>query len=347
MWLVDRLRPPAKAILMTREPATLSGLYSAFSTDDALRPVEASFRTVPKILGISPHGIMSAVGILIGLWLLGRATDRRGIPREAAELAAIWAVLVGIVGARLDYVISHPSSFTSPLAALELWNGGLALFGGLLAGSAAAALVLIRKDVSGLRMFDAAAIPMAAAIAIGRIGDILVGDHLGRPVSGSWGIGYRIEPGSALAPGFLPSPAEAPRAGESCADVGRFYAGCTYHMSAAYDLIAAALIAGALVLLTRRALRAPGLQIAAFAYLYAGQRLALDAVRGIDERIVFGLSGTQLLSVLIVAAAIIAFGLIARTARTKTGSAEVPAESDSAPRGRLEADPVAGDHGGR
>ncbi|NNM47846.1 prolipoprotein diacylglyceryl transferase [Knoellia koreensis] len=332
---------------MTREPATVSELYSAFSLEHVLRPVVVSFPTVPKILGVSPHGIVSAVGILIGLWLLGRVMARRRLPREAAELAAIWAVLVGIVGARLDYVISHPSSFSSPVAALELWNGGLALFGGLLAGSAAAVLVLIHKGVSALRIFDAAAVPMATAIAIGRIGDILLGDHLGRPVSGPWGLGFRIEPGSVLAPGFIPSPAEAPTAGESCADVGRFYAGCTYHMSAAYDLIAAALIAGALVLLTRRALHAPGLQITAFAYLYAGQRLALDTVRGIDERILFGLSGTQLLSIGIVLAAIIAFGLIARTARTKTRSDKAPAESDSTPRRRLEAESVAGDHGGR
>ena len=286
-------------------------------TQDRLASLEISFPTVPTVLGVSPHGAMAAVAIAFGLWLLGRALDRRGIPREAAEMAVIWAIPAGIVGARLDYVISHPASFGSPIAALELWKGGLALFGGLLAGSATAAFVMARQGVRVLRAFDAAAIPMAVAIAVGRTGDILLGDHLGRPLSGSSGIGFRIAPGSVMAPGFSPNPAVAPGAGESCADVGRFYAGCAYHMSAAYDLASAALIAGALVLLTRKAVRTPGLQIAAFAYLYAGQRLILDSVRGIDERILFGLTGTQLLAVTVTLAAITAFGLIARIGPTE------------------------------
>lgn len=331
---------------MTRRLANLAWLNSPFPMQGGRQAIVVSFRTVPKILGLSPHGIMSAVGILIGLWLLGRIMARRRLPREAAELAAIWAVLAGLVGARVDYVISHPSSFSSPVAALELWKGGLALFGGLVAGSAAAALVLIRKKVNAPRIFDAAAVPIATAIAIGRIGDILLGDHLGRPWSGPWGLGFKIEPGSVLAPGFFPNPAGPPTPAESCADVARFYAGCTYHMSAAYDMIAAALIAGVLVLLARRALHAPGLQITAFAYLYSGQRLALDAVRGIDERVLFGLSGTQLLSILVVTAAIIAFGLITRMARTRTGALGETAERGSASTGRLGADTLSDDHGG-
>ena len=302
-------------------------------TQGRLASLEVSFPTMRSVLGVSPHGLMAAVGITVGLWLVGRALDRRGLPRKPAETAAIWAIPAGIVGARVDYVISHPASFTSPIAALELWNGGLALFGGLLAGSAVAAFVIARHHVSVRRTFDAAAIPMAVAIAIGRTGDILLGDHLGRPFVGSPGIGFRIAPGSVMAPGFLPSPAVEPGAGESCADVGRFYAGCAYHMSAAYDLLAAAFIAGALVLLTRRALSAPGLQITAFAYLYAGQRLTLDAVRGIDERLLFDLSGTQLLAVALVLAAVIAFGLIAMESRLRVQSGKEAAENGAMPEG--------------
>lgn len=293
--------------------------------------LEISFPTVPTVFGISPHGILAAGGILTGLWVLGRTLDRRGLSRDAPERAVMWAIPAGILGARLDYVISHPANFSSPLAAFEVWKGGLALFGGLLAGSATALVVLTRSRVDVRRVFDAAAIPMAVAIAVGRVGDILLGDHLGRPVDGSAGIGFRIQPGSAMAPGFTPSPAVVPTAGETCADVGRFYAGCSYHMSAAYDLLASVLIAGALVLLTRKTLRAPGLQMAAFAYLYASQRLALDSVRGIDERILFGLSGTQLLAVTVIAGAIAAVGLLAREEAARgQRSGGLPATQDVA-----------------
>lgn len=277
--------------------------------------VEISFPTVPTFAGLSPHGVAAALGVAIGLWLLVRSVLRRGLAREPVESAALWAIPAGIAGARLDYVVSHPTQFRSILNAFQIWQGGLALFGGLLAGIATAALVLHRHGAPVTQNFDAAAVPFAVAIAIGRTGDILLGDHLGRPVGTGWGLGFRVQAGSDLAPGFGPSPAAAPGPGESCGDLGSYYAGCTYHMSAAYDLLAAVAIAAVLAFATRRSRGYPGLQIAGFAYLYAGQRLTLDAVRGIDERVAFGLTGTQLLAIVIIGSAIVAFAQIARSAR--------------------------------
>lgn len=51
----------------------------------------------------------------------------------------------GIIGARLDYVISHLGQFSSFPRAVALWNGGLALFGGLIAGTLTATVVLWRR----------------------------------------------------------------------------------------------------------------------------------------------------------------------------------------------------------
>lgn len=282
---------------------------------------EVSFPTVPSILGVSPHGVAAAVGIVIGLWLLVRAVVRQGLSREAVESAALWAIPAGIAGARLDYVVSHPGRFRSILDALELWQGGLALFGGLIAGVTTAAVVLRRHPAPVTLIFDAAAVPFAVAIGIGRIGDVLLGDHLGRPLGTGQGLGFRLQTGSDLAPGFGPSPAVPPGPGEGCADVGSYYAGCAYHMSAAYDLLAAFAIGAVLLIASRHARRYPGLQIGGFAYLYAGQRLALDSVRGIDERVAFGLSGTQLLAVAIVASSIVWFALMVRAQRRCPGQA--------------------------
>ncbi len=265
--------------------------------------VEWSYPTVPTVIGLSPHGLLSAAGILVAWVFLRRTLRIRGLDVSAAEAAVGWGIPAALVGARLDYVISHPSQFETLWQMLQVWRGGMALFGGLLAGVLAALVVLRRRGVRVAPVLDAAAAPLAVGIAVGRIGDLMLGDHLGRPLTGAWGIGYVIQPGSILAPGFTPSPARIPQLGESCTDAGAFYAGCAYHLTAAYDLIGAGIIALILIGFARWTRLLPGLAISIFALLYAGQRLALDAARGIDERPFAGLTGTQLIAIIVVTAA--------------------------------------------
>ncbi|GAA2027153.1 hypothetical protein GCM10009740_16060 [Terrabacter terrae] len=283
--------------------------------------VEWSYPTVPTVLGISPHGLLSVAGIVVGWVLLRRTLLARGLDIGAAEAAVGWGVVAGLAGARIDYVISHPSQFGSLWQMLEVWRGGMALFGGLLGGMLAALIVLRRRGVRVVPVIDAAAAPLAVGIAVGRVGDLMLGDHLGRPLTGSWGIGYVVQPGSILAPGFSPSPARAPGLGESCTDLGAFYVGCAYHLTPAYDLMAAAVIALLLVAAARWTRVVPGVAIGLFALLYAGQRLALDAARGIDERPFAGLTGTQLIAVIVVAVAAVSIATAVARQRPRRSAA--------------------------
>lgn len=275
--------------------------------------MNVTYRPVSSVLGISPHGILAMVGIVVGAWLLFRQLRRWGLPTGSIQPAFEVGVPAGIVGARADYVLSHPGQFHSIGQVLAVWQGGLALFGGLIAGVGAAVLVLHRRGAPVLAILDATAPSLALAITIGRIGDLLLTDHLGRPVIGRFALGYLVKPGYHLAPGFGPSPAVPPGPGESCAAAGRFYAGCAYHLSAGYDLIGAAVLAALLLLLSRRRLPA-GLPIAVFGAWYGTQRLLLDFTRGIDERAA-GLTGTQWLAIGVIAAAAAALLGIARRAR--------------------------------
>jgi prolipoprotein diacylglyceryltransferase len=228
--------------------------------------LDITYPPLPTVLGISPHGILAAVGIAVGAWLLVRRLRAENLPVEAAESALMWGIPAGIVGARLDYVISHPGQFSSVQQALALWNGGLALFGGLIAGTLTATVVLWRH---------------------------------GAPTKSRFAIAYVVEAGYRLAPGFGPSPAAPPGVGESCREVGRYYAGCAYQLSAGYDLIGAAALALVLLLLARRR-PPPGVPLAVFGLWYGTQRLLLDFTRGIDERPMLGLTGTQLLAVALI-----------------------------------------------
>lgn len=247
------------------------------------------------LFGVSPHGILSAVGVAVGALLLFREVRSRGADAAPLERALTWAIPAGVVGARLDYVISHPHEFGSVAQVLAVWQGGLALFGGLIGGLGVGLAVAHRRGIQIFRLLDACAPSLAIAIAIGRIGDILLLDHLGRSTSSALALAYRIPVGAQLAPGFGPSPAIRPPTGASCADLGRFYAGCTYHLSAGYDLIGSLLVFFLLIALRRQSLRA-GVAFSVWATWYGTQRLALDFTRGIDERPIVGLTGTQLLA---------------------------------------------------
>lgn len=257
------------------------------------------------VFGVSPHGMLAAVGVAVGALLLFREVRSRGLDAAPLERALTWAIPAGVVGARLDYVISHPREFGSVGQVMAVWQGGLALFGGLIGGLGVGLAVAHRRGFQIFRLLDACAPSLAIAIAIGRIGDLLLLDHLGRPTSATLALAYRVPMGAQLAPGFGPSPAIRPPAGASCMDLGRFYAGCTYHLSAGYDLIGSLLVYLILVALRRRRSLRAGVAFSVWAGWYGGQRLALDFTRGIDERPIAGLTGTQLLAL-----AVVAFGVM-------------------------------------
>lgn len=295
-----------------------------------------SYQPVHSVFGISPHGLLAVAGVAAGITVLLREVRRRGAPTAPLERALTWAVPAGIVGARADYVISHPGEFSSPLEVLRVWQGGLALFGGLIAGLGVGVLFAHRAGFHVPRLLDAAAPSIALAIAVGRVGDLLLLDHLGKPTSSAWAITYRIPDGAVLAPGFGPSPAAAPPTGASCGDVARFYAGCTYHLSAAYDLLGAALLTAVLLVLRRRVPYRAGTAISIWAAWYGLQRLLLDFTRGVDERPIAGLTGTQLLAVLVLVAAL---GSLLRIRIRRRGWAERDADPPSRQAALLRAQP--------
>ena len=280
---------------------------------------------VQRVLGISPHGIGSAGGFLAGASLLIREIRRRGdLDEEVVVRALTWAAAGAIVGARLDYVVSHPNDWESVVEMLKLWEGGLAMFGGFIGGVLAALPILLRNKVHLPRFLDAAAPGFALGVVIGRIGDVIIWDHLGDPAKG-WAkvVGLTIKEGYELAPGFEPSPAVALPAGRTCAD--GFYAGCTYHQPALYDMAGALLLLGLLLWLRRRARYRAGVAILVWGTWYGTQRLVFDFTRSIDEKF-YGLSGTQWLAAVLAAFSIVTLVVIRVRGR---GLSEEPGDPPS------------------
>ena len=285
--------------------------------------IGVTYPPLPRILGISPHGVLAAAGIAVAAVLLNREVQRRAPQLHAAtDSALVWGIVAGILGARLDYVISHTGDFHSIGTVVAVWDGGLALFGGLIAGSATAGVVLWRRGAHVPRLFDVAVPFIALAIAIGRVGDLMILDHLGKPTTSQFALAYRVQRGYHLAPGYGTTSATAPGTGQSCHQVGSYYAGCSYHLTAAYDLVGALTLAVVLYAASRRVAWRSGTATCLFGLWYGTQRLVVDQTRGIDERGLLGLSGTQLLAVGWIAAAIVSLSVILVRRRGLADSAD-------------------------
>jgi prolipoprotein diacylglyceryl transferase len=147
------------------------------------------------------YGIMIALGVIAAVIVTKRRYVRFGGSGELVERVAIWAVVVGFLGARLGYVITHTGDFfwDRPWGVLYIWEGGLALYGGLIAGALTAIYLLNRWHGDVFAFGDSAAVGIPLAQAIGRIGNYFNQELYGRPTDLPWGL--EIDPGNRL-PGW-------------------------------------------------------------------------------------------------------------------------------------------------
>ena len=267
---------------------------------------------------ISPHGLGIAIGFMTGGWLLGRIGIRRGVTPEHISTMLFWALIGAIVGSRVAYVVAHLSEFSSPVEWLYVWKGGISLLGGI-AGAIVINIPRMRKY--GYRFFqvmDPAAVALAMGIGIGRIGDLIIGDHLGKPTS--WWLAWTYHGGN-LAPPFQQQPGSpgfwgAQLQGNHLETIsaGRrdsysqgqkvISQGVGVHQTALYDMILAWILFAILWNLFKKP-RREGVIALTFGLYYGCCRLLEDSLR-IDKR--FGpFTGSQwtALTVAIVSAAIL------------------------------------------
>ena len=128
---------------------------------------------------ISWHGFFSFVAVATGVILVGRWARLKGIDSDDIYSIAIWAIIGGVLGARLVHVIDNWGDIysQSPSQVLALWSGGIGLWGGILGGFVAGtAYAVIAKHPVGV-IADLAAPAILFGQAIGRVGDIINGEH--------------------------------------------------------------------------------------------------------------------------------------------------------------------------
>jgi phosphatidylglycerol---prolipoprotein diacylglyceryl transferase len=140
-------------------------------------------------LSIRWYGLFTAAAIVVALWLLDRQSRIEGLRTEDVMGAAVWAAVSGYIGARLYEVVFSWSYYSRHLAKIPaVWEGGLAIHGGLIVGGIVGAMVARRRGLPVLRTLDLVAPAGALAQAIGRWGNFFNEEAFGAPTDLPWGL---------------------------------------------------------------------------------------------------------------------------------------------------------------
>ena len=138
------------------------------------------------------YGLIVVTAMSVGIWVALREAKRKGLSEYQFADAIPWVFVGGLIGARLFHVIDHwPDEYSAnPLRALYVWEGGLAIWGGVIGGLAALALFAWRRGLSLAVLLDTAVPGLVLGQAIGRIACVITGDAVGKPTTGPFGLAY-------------------------------------------------------------------------------------------------------------------------------------------------------------
>lgn len=259
------------------------------------------------------HGIFTAVGIFFGVALPARLLRRR-VSEDNVYFVATWGVVGGIVGARLFHVAEcwtvcgadlAPGYAFHPELIPQLWTGGISIMGAVVGGVASGyAAALWRGGVPIGGTADAAAPGIGLGMAIGRIGDVINGEHHARPC-GPPGlcVGYD-NPDTLGQPGPV-------------------------HLAVGYELLwDLAAVGLALLLRGRLAGRVPEGRIFWIWLAFASLGRFLISFLRVDQPGLFGLYQAQLISVIFIAIALPVLVSLFRQDRGQRTPVE-PAEAEA------------------
>lgn len=278
------------------------------------------WEVIPRIgfgdFTVSPHGVGIAIGYFLGTTLLVRRARARGFDEDHAWNAAALAVIGAIVGARIAYVVGHTDRFQSPIEWLQVYRGGISLVGGLLGGFGAGYIYCRVKGLDFLRLADLGAPGIALGTAVGRIGDLVIGDHLGKVTDGWWG--WQYQGGELISP--PPCDPQVYPTASGCIEPGM-----VVHQTALYDSVWSLVILAILFKVDAKP-RAKGVLVAVWASLYALGRIVTDFLRVDKTWFGTGLTGSQLTAIAVLLICVVA--LLRLRNRPAVAPADTPAPAE-------------------
>lgn len=143
--------------------------------------------TIPLFDGIEVrwYGLIITLGIVLAFTYCAFRSKQEGIKFDDLLDFAIFTVIFGVIGARTFYVLTSlkDGKYTSFYDIIAIWEGGLAIYGAIIAGAITIFLICRYKKINALKMFDAVAPAVMIGQILGRWGNFFNGEAYGRAVS--------------------------------------------------------------------------------------------------------------------------------------------------------------------
>jgi len=158
-----------------------------------INPIIFSFKLFIWTITLRWYGVLVMFGAVVGAWIAEKEIRRRGENGEAIWDAMIWVLPLGIIGARLWYVVNNilgGSSYylDNPAKIFYVWEGGLHIFGGFLLGGIALYLYLTNNKMDIWLFLDSIAPAILIGQALARPANFINQELYGPPTKLMWGI---------------------------------------------------------------------------------------------------------------------------------------------------------------
>ena len=172
------------------------------------------------------YGLLVSIGVLVGLWISVRNSEKSGIDPEHAWNFGIFVVLAGILGAKILYIVndwSYSTAHPREIFSFATLQAGGVFSGGLLAAFVGAWWYIRKNHMPPLGTCDAFSPGLALGHAIGRVGCFAAGCCYGKPTTHFWGVTFKNPLAQAWVGTPLGVPLEPTQLFESAVELANFF----------------------------------------------------------------------------------------------------------------------------
>jgi phosphatidylglycerol:prolipoprotein diacylglycerol transferase len=249
----------------------MSSLFQFFHT---YQPQPIMFYFGP--LAIHWYGLLMAISILLGFWLVSVFARREEIKQDEIWNLAFYLLIFGFLGARIYHILSEANYYGQHLIEIfYFWQGGLGVFGALIAGLFVLYFYARKYQSSFWLLIDIFIPVLAMGEAIVRWGNWFNQENFGRPTTLSWGIPIEIQNRSF-----------------------EYLSNQYFHPTFFYQSLWNLFLFFILVIIVKKIRPGSGIVLAIYFILYALGRFMIEFLRVNYQPVVFGLRLAQIMSIL-------------------------------------------------